>query len=110
MSSATHMKKQLAAESLLALATFHSTGRRPSVDRVPLLMCVWRDARDALVTDGHERSRWAHTFGPMKFDVASTWDAQGALNRFWLRDRTNGVLLLVGDGEGPVFTVPGGLR
>lgn len=103
MTHVNAIKRRLGTESIEALTTFHRTGELPDAKRVPLLMEIWRAAKDAIVGDGADHSRWAHQHGQLRFEVRTLWDADGQLVRFHLVDPHSGAVLIVGDQNGPVL-------
>lgn len=103
MRAAADLKRALAHESLQALAKLRSTGEPPTAETAPTLMAVWQSARDKLLKGGAMKSPETFTFEGLKCLFGVLWGAHGQLERFYLRDRYTGYVLLSGDTNGPAF-------
>lgn len=104
--TAPELKAAIERESRHALAHLRSTGEVPSSETAPLLMAVWQAARDKLLTHGEFGVYEVFHFRGLRCLVASVWDG-GRLDRFYLRDRFTGRLLLAGTAHGLLLVLPG---
>jgi hypothetical protein len=103
--TAPELKAAIAREWRHALACLQSTGEVPSPDTAPLLLTMWKAARDKLMAYGEHGIYELFQFRGLHCLVASVWYGK-KLDRFYLRDRYTGRLLLAGTANGLLLVPP----
>ena len=98
------LKRQLVTESIFAMGRFRQTGQSPTQEDSPLLMCIWRRARDHILEGNATAIFNVHGVGMgLRVTAIELRDDQNRLSKFTAYDASIGSLLLVGDMNGPVF-------
>ena len=99
------VRRQLATESIFALARLRQTGQTPTQAYSPLLLWLWQRARDLALVRGAKAHIYVGPVGmALRITVSALWDDQNKLSKFMVYDAGTGSLLLVGDMNGPLFS------